>query len=127
MRQQRSFDTSPEIAVRRALHRVGLRYRLHQPVVPGTRRRVDIAFRPSRVAVDVRGCYWHGHEHEFEAYERKINLSYWGPKIAGNRQRDRDTEARLIAAGWILVVVWECEDPEEAAAHIAAIVNQRRQ
>lgn len=78
MQQQRSFNTGPEVELRRALHRHGLRYRLHRPIVPGTRRKVDIVFASAQVAVDVRGCYWHGHEHEFAEYERTRNLPYWG-------------------------------------------------
>jgi DNA mismatch endonuclease (patch repair protein) len=127
MQRQRSRDTGPEIALRRALHRRGLRFRVHRQIVPGTHRLVDVAFGPARVAVDVRGCYWHGHEHEFEAYERRHNLAYWGPKIAGNRVRDADTEARLRAAGWHLMVVWECEDVETAAERVASAVRERRQ
>lgn len=127
MQQQRSLNTGPEVALRRALHRRGLRFRVHRQIVPGTRRRVDIAFGPARIAVDVRGCYWHGHQHEFDEYERRHNLHYWGPKIAGNRARDEDTERRLRDAGWELIVVWECEDIESAARRIARRIAVRRQ
>ena len=126
MQQQRSADTGPEVALRRMLHRMGLRFRVHRAIVHGTRRRVDIAFGPSQVAVDVRGCYWHGHEHEFIDYERRQNLHYWGPKIEGNRLRDADTAARLEAADWMLVIVWECEDMKAAADRIGLAVRSRR-
>lgn len=126
MQQQRSRDTKPEVALRRALHRRGLRYRVHRPIVPGTKRKVDIVFGPTRVAVDVRGCYWHGHEHDAAQYRRTENLDYWVPKIAGNQRRDEDTEARLREAGWTVLVVWECEDLEAAAERIAAEVRTRR-
>lgn len=126
MQQQRSFNTKPELELRRALHRRGLRYRLHRPIVPGTRRTVDIVFGPSRVAVDVRGCYWHGHEHEFEDYVRVNNLGYWGPKIEGNRQRDLDTERRLREAGWTVLVVWACEEMQFAADKVARVVRRSR-
>jgi DNA mismatch endonuclease (patch repair protein) len=126
MQGQRAFDTAPEMALRRALHRRGLRFRLHRQIVPGTHRRVDIVFGPSRVAVDVRGCYWHGHPHELQSYERRANLGYWNPKIAGNRSRDADTGRRLRAAGWKVVVVWQCQDPEKAAERIYAQVQSRR-
>src|SRR5581483_11314522 len=106
MQLQASKHTRPELALRRALHARGLRFRLHRQIVPGTRRTVDIVFGPARVAVDVRGCYWHGHAHEFEAYQRRRNIDYWQPKIAGNRKRDADTECRLTEAGWLVVVVW---------------------
>ncbi len=96
MRQQRSRNTRPELELRRLLHARGLRFRLHREVVPGTRRTVDIVFGPSRIAVDVYGCYWHGHEHDVQQYgrTRTANLDYWGPKIQGNRLRDADKSPR---------------------------------
>lgn len=124
MQQQRSRNTRPEMELRSRLHELGLRYRLHRPVVPGTRRTVDIAFGPSRVAVDVRGCYWHGHNHD--GYARRRNLQYWIPKIEGNKTRDADTERRLKEAGWELIVVWECDDAARAAKRIAQRVRARR-
>jgi DNA mismatch endonuclease (patch repair protein) len=126
MQQQRSKDTGPEMVLRRALHGQGLRYRVHQRIVPGTRRSVDIVFASARVAVDVRGCYWHGHEHAFAEYKRRQNLDYWQPKIAGNRARDDDTAERLRADGWHLVVVWECDDVDAAARRIGRLVRKRR-
>jgi DNA mismatch endonuclease (patch repair protein) len=127
MQLQRSQNTEPELRLRKSLHKRGLRYRLHQGIVPGTKRRVDVVFRTARVAVDVRGCYWHGHAHEFEAYRRKHNLDYWQPKIVGNQRRDADTEHRLAETGWLLIVVWACEDVEAAAQRIEAAVRARRQ
>lgn len=126
MQAQRNKHTGPELAIRRALHSRGLRFRLHRSVVPGTRRQIDVVFGPSKVAVDVRGCYWHGHQHEFAAYERRVNLAYWDPKIEGNRRRDADTEERLAAAGWRVIVVWECEDLEHAVDAIERAVRSRR-
>jgi DNA mismatch endonuclease (patch repair protein) len=126
MQLQRERDTGIELALRRQLHRRGFRYRLQQPIVPGTRRRVDIVFPSARVAVDVRGCYWHGHEHEFQAYERRHNLEYWTPKIAGNRARDQDTVKRLERAGWKVLIVWACDDLDVAADRIAATIRANR-
>lgn len=126
MQLQRSTDTGPERRIRQALHQRGLRFRIHRQIVPGTRRSVDIAFGPAKVAVDVRGCYWHGHDHAFTRYRRQTNLDYWGPKIAGNKARDLDTESRLRAAGWVTVVVWECEDLEAATQRVIEIVESRR-
>jgi DNA mismatch endonuclease (patch repair protein) len=114
MQLQRERDTAPELALRRELHRSGLRYRLDQLIVPGTRRRVDIVFAKARVAVFVDGCFWHGcPTHGRRTHE--INGWYWPRKIAGNRQRDADTDARLRAAGWTVVRVWEHEEPVRAA------------
>ena len=124
MQQQRVRDTAPELALRRELHRRGRRYRVDVPIVPGTRRRVDIAFTKARVAVFVDGCFWHGcPEHGQRAHN--VNEWYWPEKIAGNRQRDADTAARLRAAGWAVVRVWEHDDPEQAAALIGHQVDSR--
>jgi DNA mismatch endonuclease (patch repair protein) len=126
MRIQPSKNTRPEMRLRRALHARGLRFRIHRAVVPGTRREIDIVFGPSKVAVDVRGCYWHGHLHEFAAYQRRVNLDYWGPKIDGNRVRDADTEARLEANGWRIIVVWECQDVADVVTSIESAVLERQ-
>jgi DNA mismatch endonuclease (patch repair protein) len=114
MSTQRSKDTEPELAVRRALHRMGLRYRVHVQPLPGLRRKADIVFTRARVAVFVDGCFWHGcPDHGRRRHE--VNSWYWPDKIARNKERDNDTDARLRAAGWTVVRVWE-HDPTAAAA-----------
>lgn len=114
MSTQRSKDTEPELAVRRALHRMGLRYRVHVQPLPGLRRKADIVFTRARVAVFVDGCFWHGcPDHGRRRHE--VNSWYWPDKIARNKERDNDTVARLRAAGWTVVRVWE-HDPTAAAA-----------
>ncbi len=124
MQANRSRDTKPELALRQALHAMGLRYRVCARPVPDIPRAVDVVFRPARVAVEVRGCFWHGCP---EHYRRpKANEGYWSAKVARNLARDVDTERRLEAAGWLLIVVWEHEDPREVAAKVAALVLQRR-
>jgi DNA mismatch endonuclease, patch repair protein len=123
MRAQRQRNTRPELDLRRSLFALGLRYRIHQPVVPGTRRTVDVVFPRARVAVDVRGCFWHGCPRHATA--PKTNADWWAAKLTKNKERDADTARRLIAAGWALVVVWECEDPSQAAARTAALVRGR--
>lgn len=120
---QRRADTEPEVVLRRALHRLGLRYRLHAAVVPGTRRSVDIAFPSARVAVDVRGCYWHGCGVHGTA--PKANAEWWRAKLDANRERDADTARRLEEAGWLVVVAWEHDDPVTTAALIAETVRAR--
>lgn len=125
MMRQRSRDTGLEMSVRRALHARGLRYRIHRRLIPGTTRTVDVAFGPAKVAVDIRGCYWHGHEHEMMAYHRKTHQEYWSSKIERNRLRDADTFQRLTDLGWVVVVVWGCEDVEAAADAIAPLVRAR--
>jgi len=124
MQSNKSRDTKPELAVRSRLHALGLRYRVCARPLPDLRRRADIVFRPAKVAVEVRGCFWHGCA---EHYTRPTSHSdFWDAKVRANLLRDRDTEQRLVAAGWELIVVWEHEDPEVAAAHIAKTVRLRR-
>lgn len=114
-------DTKPEVELRRALYARGLRYRIDQPVLQGVRRRADIVFTGRRVAVFVDGCFWHGcPEH---ATWPTANAVFWREKIEANRQRDVDTNERLIAAGWTVVRVWEHEDPEAAADRIKAALS----
>jgi DNA mismatch endonuclease (patch repair protein) len=126
MQGQRRRDTRAELALRRELHRRGLRYRLDQPVVPGTRRRrVDIVFLGAKVAVSVDGCFWHGCAAHGVA-EHRVNAWYWPAKIERNRARDADTDARLSAEGWAVVRVWEHDDPVAAADRIERIVRRRR-
>jgi DNA mismatch endonuclease (patch repair protein) len=124
MQRQRTSDTLPEIRLRHALHRLGLRYRLHQRPLRELRRNVDIVFRPSRVAVEVRGCFWHACE--THATWPKANGRWWAEKLEGNRFRDRQLAEALQAAGWELIVVWEHDDSEAAAIRIAERVAQRR-
>ncbi|WP_372504210.1 very short patch repair endonuclease [Actinokineospora diospyrosa] len=114
MSRQRARDTGIEMALRRALHALGLRYRVHQRPVRTVRREADVVFSRAKTAVFVDGCFWHGcPEH---ATWPKRNAEFWRDKIEGNRRRDRDTDARLAAAGWQVVRVWEHEDPLVAAA-----------
>jgi DNA mismatch endonuclease (patch repair protein) len=124
MSRQRSRDTQVELAVRKVLHAVGLRYRVHRRPVEGVRREADIVFGPARVAVFIDGCFWHGcPEH---ATWPKNNAEFWRTKIETNRRRDADTDARLAQAGWLSVRVWEHEDPDEAATRIGDEVTRRR-
>lgn len=124
MRRQRERDTGPELALRRALHHAGLRYRVHRRPIRTLRRQADILFGPSRVAVFVHGCFWHGcPEH---ATWPATNAEFWLAKIETNRRRDVETLEALGAAGWMGVVVWEHEDPGCAAERVAQIVLARR-
>jgi len=93
MSAQRSRDTAPELALRRRLHGMGLRYRVHTAPVAGLRRRADIVFGPARVAVFVDGCFWHGCPLHGQR-RHDVNGWYWPDKIARNRIRDADTDAR---------------------------------
>jgi DNA mismatch endonuclease (patch repair protein) len=126
MQRQRSRDTDPELSVRRALHGMGLRYRVHQQPLAELRRKADIVFRRDRIAVFVDGCFWHGCP-QHGRREHRVNDWYWPEKIERNRRRDADTDERLDAAGWKVVRVWEHEAPDAAACRIArAVADARR-
>jgi DNA mismatch endonuclease (patch repair protein) len=103
---------------------MGFRYRIHRPIVAGTRRRVDISFGPAKVAVFVDGCFWHGCPRH-GSHVPKVNQDYWVEKIMKNKARDRDTDRKLRAAGWQIIRVWEHQDPDQAARRIAKSVLDR--
>lgn len=118
MKGNRKRDTRPEVALRSALHRVGLRFRCDYPIQVAGRRpvRVDVAFTRARVAVFIDGCFWHCcPEH---SNMPRANPSYWEPKLARNVQRDAQTEAVLADLGWHTIRVWEHEDPADAAKRV---------
>lgn len=125
MQGNRSRDTQPELQLRRALHAMGLRYRVCARPFPDIRRTVDLVFRGARVAVEVRGCFWHACPDHFRW--PKSNADYWRPKIERTLRRDAEMEQRLNAAGWTLVVVWEHEAPDEAASRVAAALRRFEQ
>ena len=124
MQAQRERDTSPELALRRALFSRGLRYRVHRRVVPGVRRTLDVVFPTEKVAVEVRGCFWHACPRH--ATWPKHNAEWWSEKLTRNRARDKDTEERLKSAGWKVVIVWEHEDAQRAAQRVLHVVETRR-
>ncbi|TWD73151.1 T/G mismatch-specific endonuclease [Kribbella amoyensis] len=124
MSKQKSRNTQTEILLRRALHALGLRYRLHRRPVKGVRREADLVFPSVKVAVFVDGCFWHGCPQH--ATWPRNNAEFWRAKIEGNRSRDVDTDARFAEAGWLVVRVWEHEPPQRAALHVHEVVMQRR-
>lgn len=118
MRANRSRDTTPELRVRRALHALGLRYRVHWSLPFDRRRRADIAFTRHRVAVFIDGCFWHGCPEHY--VPPSSNPGYWSAKVAGNRARDADTTARLEELGWTVLRAWEHEDVDAVVDRVAA-------
>jgi len=121
MSKQLTRDTAPEIAIRRALHAMGLRYRVNALVVPGLRRRGDIVFSRRKVAVFVDGCFWH--RCPIHATDPKANAEWWAEKLDRNVTRDRETDAQLASEGWRVIRVWEHEDPLASAERIACLVK----
>ena len=110
-------DTKPEVALRRALHGRGLRFRVQVKVPGNGRRTIDIAFTRARLAVFVDGCFWHGcPDHHVPP---KANAEWWRWKVDLNRERDSDTDAKLGAAGWGVLRIWEHVHPEEGADLVA--------
>jgi DNA mismatch endonuclease (patch repair protein) len=101
----KSKDTSPELVVRRLVHSLGYRYRLHVASLPGT---PDLVFPSRKKIIFVHGCFWHGHSCA-DGHRPKSNATYWGPKIAKNIERDRVNRERLSSFGWSVVTVYECE------------------
>lgn len=101
-----SKDTQPELALRRALHAQGLRFRLHVKQLPGT---PDLTFPRFKTIVFVHGCFWHRHPACSVASVPKSNTEYWLGKFEKNIHRDREVKQKLEALGWRVIVVWECE------------------
>ena len=106
MRANKSCDTAPELQVRRMLHGMGYRFRLHRKDLPG---RPDLAFPIRRAVIQINGCFWHQHPGCRHARLPKTRPEYWTSKFARNVERDRDNERRLAGMGWRVLVLWECE------------------
>jgi DNA mismatch endonuclease, patch repair protein len=124
MRAIRRTDTKPEVALRRALHRQGYRFRkdYRLDLAEGKRVRPDIAFTARRVAVFVDGCFWHAcPEHGSKPAN---NTWYWEPKLRRNVERDRVADAALSAAGWDVVRVWEHEPLDAAVTAVLAALTR---
>lgn len=101
-------DTRPEMIVRRIVHGMGYRYRLHRKDLPG---KPDLVFGPRHAVIFVHGCFWHQHPDPACKIARipKSRLEYWRPKLARNTERDREHIEALEGAGWRVLTVWECE------------------
>ncbi|WP_076913170.1 very short patch repair endonuclease [Burkholderia pseudomallei] len=112
MRRIRSKDTAPEMAVRRLVHAMGYRYRLHREDIPG---KPDLVFLGRRKVIFIHGCFWHQHSGCREGRPPKSNTDYWVPKLRRNQERDRVALAQLTASGWEALVIWECETKDSSA------------
>ena len=121
MLSNRRRDTKPEVAIRKVLHARGLRFRVDHRVIATSRSRADIAFTRRKVVVFVDGCFWHGCP--VHATQPKRNADYWGPKLARNIDRDRETSDLLRQSGWIVLRYWEHEDPIAVVDEIEAVIR----
>lgn len=106
MRAVKGTDTAPELAVRRLVHGMGYRFRVHRKDLPG---RPDITFPKFRSIILVHGCFWHGHGCRRGARVPKTNIEYWMQKVSRNRARDTRTLVTLRDLGWRVLTIWECQ------------------
>lgn len=111
MRLIRARDTAPELIVRRMVHRLGFRFRLHVPGLPG---KPDLVFPRLSKIIEVRGCFWHQHQGCADAHVPLTHADYWGPKLARNVARDESNLRQLRKLGWRALVIWECETKSPA-------------
>jgi DNA mismatch endonuclease, patch repair protein len=123
MQANRRRDTTPELQLRSALHRGGLRFRVDFPIRLAGKRllRPDVVFPRQRVVVYVDGCWWHGCPEHWT--RSRTNASYWAEKVEANRARDRRDTATLEQHGWRVLRFWEHEDVTRAAAAVSAVVH----
>jgi DNA mismatch endonuclease (patch repair protein) len=111
MRHIRSKNTAPELTVRRLVHSLGFRYRLHVAHLPG---KPDLVLARLKRIVEVRGCFWHQHEGCPDSHIPKSRVDYWQPKLQRNQQRDLENTRALLSFGYRILIVWECETKREA-------------
>lgn len=123
MSRIRSKDTGPEMVVRRLVFGMGYRYRLHVAKLPG---KPDIVMAGRRKVIDVRGCFWHGHQGCQDGRIPKSRVEYWAEKISKNAERDARNLEWLQREGWKVLVVWECElkDVETLRERLRAFIEE---
>jgi len=121
----RSGDTKPELLVRRLLFSLGYRYRLRPANLPG---KPDIVLPSQKAAIFVHGCFWHLHGRCRGGRLPGSRIEYWGPKLIGNRERDRANRRRLARGGWRVLVIWECQaqDPKRLLAKVRTFLSERQ-
>ena len=119
MSRQARRDTAPELALRRALHERGLRFRVDHPLPGMPRRRADVVLTRARIAVFVDGCFWHSCP--AHATQPVSNAAWWREKLARNVDRDRETDEHLASIGWTVMRFWEHSDMSAAAEEVASV------
>jgi DNA mismatch endonuclease (patch repair protein) len=113
MARVKSRDTIPELKVRRLLHAMGYRFRLHRRDLPGT---PDIVLGPKRKAIFVHGCFWHRHKGCRKTTTPTMRREFWLAKFNANVERDRRSMAELKKDGWDVLIIWECESTSDSLA-----------
>ena len=119
MRKIKATNSKPEVALRRALWHFGLRYRLHDPRLPG---KPDLVFKRWKATVFIDGDFWHGYDWEVRKNQIKSNKAFWIPKIERNMQRDREVEAALEARGWRYLRLWSHEVEKDLGASVFRVL-----
>lgn len=119
MSRVRSKDTKPELLIRKGLHALGFRYRLHAKNLPG---KPDLVFAKYRSLIFVNGCFWHGHLCDLYRFP-KSNTEYWKGKIKRNVERDAANLKRLNDTGWRILIIWECAIKGKARLPIEKVLN----
>jgi len=122
MSRVKGRDTQPELVVRRQLHRLGYRFRLHRKDLPG---KPDIVLPKYRAVIFVHGCFWHGHPGCRRATRPASNTEFWDRKIDSNVARDAQAQAALAALGWRQLTIWQCQirDPEALAERLTQFLS----
>ena len=125
MRRVKGRNTKPELIVRRIVHGMGFRYRLHGKHLPG---KPDLLFTSRRAVIFVHGCYWHQHPGCSRATIPQSNVAFWTDKLARNRKRDADQVRALKTAGWRPLVIWECEtkDARRLGQRVRRFLDSRK-
>lgn len=119
MSRIRSCDTQPELSVRRALHGLGYRFRLHRRDLPG---KPDVVLPKHRIAILVHGCFWHQHPACIDCSTPKTRSGYWRPKLLANCERDKRNRRLLRQNGWNPIVIWECQTRD--IARLCKVLNR---
>ena len=119
MSRVRGKDTAPEMKLRRLIHGMGYRYRLHVGDLPG---KPDLVFPSRHALIFMHGCFWHRHANCKLARLPKSKLGFWETKLEENRQRDLRYQERLMAMGWRVLIVWECE--LQNLDHVSRVVGE---
>lgn len=122
MRRVKAKNTTPEMIVRRLIHGMGFRYRLHKADLPG---KPDLVFTSRKKVIFVHGCFWHRHDCSRGQRTPTKNRDYWEAKLARNAERDREHQQTLKDAGWQVLTVWECDirDLPELGARLTAFLS----
>jgi DNA mismatch endonuclease (patch repair protein) len=122
MRRIRNKNTKPEMVVRRLIYSLGYRYRIHQKQLPG---KPDLVFTKRRKIILIHGCFWHLHSECREGRIPNSRKDYWLPKLTKNVNRDTDNLTKLNAAGWEVMVIWECQlsNLKELAENVKSFLN----